>query len=62
MNQVTRGCWQAQIIIYNQNNLLLQPQSRNKFGARAFSAIAPHLWNKLPEDIKKPTQAFIISY
>ena len=35
----------------NDYYLLLQPQSNNKFGALAFSVIAPHLWNRLPEDL-----------
>ena len=37
----------------NDNTLVLQPQSTNKYGACAFSCIASHLWNKLPEDIKR---------
>jgi len=41
----------------NNRNRLAQPQPKNKFGARAFSVIAPKLWNKLPEKIKSSSSS-----
>ena len=34
-------------------NLLEIPKHRNKYGSRAFSCVAPRIWNDLPIDIRR---------